>query len=42
VEIADAFAAYSEAGADGIGVGLFADDWMRAVEFIAKARALLN
>jgi len=41
-EMAERFAAYSEAGAEGIGVGVFAEDWLHAVELIAEARALLN
>lgn len=43
-QMAERFAAFSGAGADGIGVAAIVDggNWMHAVEQIAEARALLN
>ncbi|MEV0616364.1 LLM class flavin-dependent oxidoreductase [Nonomuraea sp. NPDC050404] len=40
-EVAERLAAYAEAGADGVGLGLDGGDWMRQAETLAQARELV-
>ncbi|GAA2833832.1 hypothetical protein GCM10020220_023430 [Nonomuraea rubra] len=40
--VAERLAAYAEAGADAVGLGLDGGEWMRQAEILAQARALLT
>ncbi|MEV1003509.1 LLM class flavin-dependent oxidoreductase [Nonomuraea sp. NPDC050202] len=40
--VAERLAAYAEAGADAVGLGLDGGEWMRQAETLAQARALLT
>ncbi|MGP4100778.1 LLM class flavin-dependent oxidoreductase [Nonomuraea sp. KM90] len=41
-QVTDRLAAYAEAGADAVGLGLDGGDWMRQAEILAEARARLS